>query len=299
MGDFSKYQFAFFPKERLEWGSKYYVNFSYTYEGAEYDENWCFSTRSLKNLVDKVYKVEKNGNDVSFDVVNNLNYALYLVPRSGDDLIRSYSYRNSPSAELSIELIDQNTMSIRLKGSIGGTAEIKFSNGQQVSFKLAESDKASLPKDEVCGEDVEDNESEVDVNETNETSDNNGTGDTGDTNETNETSDNNETGDTGDTNETNGTSDNNGTGDTGDTNETNGTSDNNGTGNTNETNGTSDNNGTGNTNETNGTSDNNGTSNTNETNGTSDNNGTGDTGDTNETNGTNDNNETGDNGDVR
>lgn len=144
---FSSYQFALFPEKRLEWGSIYYVELVYDYEGARNTRRWCFATRSLKTIADRVYRLE-NDTDATLHVVSGIRYAVYVVPRDTNDVSNGVQY--STSAEVSFDYIDQNTFLVTLHGEEGKTADFSLSNGQKIRFVISEADTASAPKEEVC-----------------------------------------------------------------------------------------------------------------------------------------------------
>jgi hypothetical protein len=146
-GEFSGYQFALFPKRRLEWGHAYTVSLAWRYEGGEYAREWCFATRSLAEYAQKVYRVESD--DISLDAVSGVTYALYMVPEDTNDAI--YGYRVSYDADsVSVDFIDQNTFAVTLRGGIGEGAEVTFSDGRKVTLTLSASDGAAEPAAQAC-----------------------------------------------------------------------------------------------------------------------------------------------------
>ena len=110
----SKYQFAIFPKERLDYGKSYRVEFKYIYNNESKDIIWEFTTENLNNLI--VY----DGNDVNISISNNYN--LYVKPRNVNDIYHSTylscTYTGSQSP-LSLEFYDKNTFNLTTNSSTG------------------------------------------------------------------------------------------------------------------------------------------------------------------------------------
>ncbi len=169
---FSAHEFALFPEERLEWGSKYMAELVSTYDGKQTTKKWCFATRSLET--DRFYRVE-NDNNISLNVVTGKSYAIYVVPNDGKDILgrADFSYNTS---EPDSSLIDSNTIQVTLTGDIGQYANLSFANGQKVNFTIANTDTASTPKAEECDSNSSD-ESSGDNSSGDENTDNGSTQD--------------------------------------------------------------------------------------------------------------------------
>ena len=148
-GKFSGYEYALFPKKRLEWGSVYRVELAWSDGDTRATKSWCFATRSLNEFVRKVYRVEDD--DTALEVVSGRTYALYMVPSDTNDAIRGYSYRYTASG-VSLDFIDPNTFAVTVTGDAGESVEITFSNDKKVKLTLADSDTAALPKARTCGQ---------------------------------------------------------------------------------------------------------------------------------------------------
>ena len=144
---FSGYRFALFPEKRLEWGSLYFAELVYTYDGATMSERWCFATRSLRNRADRFYRVE-NQNDASFDVLSGKSYAVYVVPKDTNDHLGGVRY--SYTAQTTFDFIDSNTFRITLDGTVGDSARLTFSNGQAITFTVSDTDTAEPPSHALC-----------------------------------------------------------------------------------------------------------------------------------------------------
>jgi len=147
----TEYQFALFPKNRLEWGSRYNAELLYDYDGSSSAKNWCFVTRSLRGNVDRFYRITE---DINLKVVSGKEYALYLVPQTKDQQIYriSYSYNTDKP---NVRFIDNNTIAIKMTGSQGEYSEFEFKefpNSTKFTVKLtiASTDTAILPLKESC-----------------------------------------------------------------------------------------------------------------------------------------------------
>ncbi|WP_201352263.1 CAP domain-containing protein [Hydrogenimonas urashimensis] len=145
--EFSGYQFALFPKKRLEWGSIYYADVIYSAVGSDFEKRWCFSTRSLAKRAERFYRIE-NADAPTLDVVSGKAYAIYVVPKDTNDKLGSVSYHYT--AQTSFDYIDSNTFLVTLKGTPGETAQLSFSNGQKITLVIAQDDTAVAPTSATC-----------------------------------------------------------------------------------------------------------------------------------------------------
>ncbi len=153
-GEFKENEFAIFPKQRLDWGSNYYVKLNYLYDGAEHKKEWCFSTKSLEGVAERVYKIVDKS--LSLNVVSGIKYALYFPPKDGNDRLGAYSISYTQSTEIDSSYLDQNTILITLKGGESNWAKISFDNGNSVELRITDSDSASVPKSSSCNSSKED-----------------------------------------------------------------------------------------------------------------------------------------------
>lgn len=147
MGRFTDHQFAFFPREHLEWGARYQVKLEYDGTSRE----WCFATRSLASFgADKVYRIDQS-DDASLEIVSGTTYALYLVPQGPDDQFDRYRYRYN-TEKPSVAFVDRNTLLVTVTGEAGQRVELSLNNpgGQKITLYIAEEDRARTPRAEVC-----------------------------------------------------------------------------------------------------------------------------------------------------
>jgi len=145
-GKFSDYQFTLFPKERLEWGSKYDVELIYN-DGTQKTIDWCFTTRSLQGTADRFYRVDNN-EDIEFNIVSGQSYAIYVVPYDSNDKLGGVSY--SSTTEVNFAYIDGNTFYAKLTASNGNYVSYTFTNGQKIKLVIASSDTATQPAQASC-----------------------------------------------------------------------------------------------------------------------------------------------------
>ena len=145
---FTAYQFVLFPKNRLEWGTPYNAILTYSYNDTESTKNWCFETRSLNNLAERVYRIENDSN-VSLDVVSGRKYAIYVVPNNTNDTLGSVRMRYNCDTHL-FSYIDNNTFTITITGEIGQYITLSFNNNQTIKLTIAPTDTATRPLNMTC-----------------------------------------------------------------------------------------------------------------------------------------------------
>ena len=147
-GHLNQKQFVIFPKERLDWGSKYYATITYN-DGSSKTKTWCFSTISLNNYASKAYIVNSTNSSVNLNIVSGQTYAIYLKPRDKNDVFSGYSasgYANT----MNVDLIDGNTIRVVATGSVGNSITVSLNNGRDVILTFSSSDSATTPKKESC-----------------------------------------------------------------------------------------------------------------------------------------------------
>ena len=179
-GYFTDFQFANFPKHRLEWGHAYEVELTYSYEGTRYTKYWQFKTRTLKNVVERFYRIENN-NDISLNVVSGKSYGIYIVANDTNDVLGSVTYSYNTKEKPIFSYIDYNTVSATVTGDVGTYVQFTFDNGQKITLTIADSDTAIEPEDEVI---VTESEDTVTVEGTD--TDNDGIADSVDTDDDND-----------------------------------------------------------------------------------------------------------------
>ncbi|WP_353661648.1 CAP domain-containing protein [Hydrogenimonas sp. SS33] len=145
---FSGYQFALFPRHRLEWGTAYFADLLYRYDGSDIGKRWCFTTRSLADDAQKVYRIEHD-RSVSLNVVSGVSYAVYVVPEDLNDTLGGVGYSYN-CEKPDFRYIDENTFLVTLNGSAGRHADFTFANGQKVEMVIAREDSARPPAKGKC-----------------------------------------------------------------------------------------------------------------------------------------------------
>ncbi len=148
--EFSAYQYALFPQNRLEWGTTYTVSLSYDDGSGQQDLSWCFATRSLASQAERFYRIENNS-DLSVSVISRKTYAVYVVPADSNDVLGGCSSVGYTSGnEPDISYVDGNTFLITLQGENNDYAELTFNNGQKIKFVIDNNDTAEPPAAKTC-----------------------------------------------------------------------------------------------------------------------------------------------------
>ena len=129
---FNNYQFAIFPKNRLNYNEIYNVEFSYKYKGVIDNITWSFRTKSLQNLI--------KYNNSSLDIALKTEYYIYLEPNDKNDLIKSYNtdcrYNNKGKLEIVSSLYDRNTLKINIKGTLVEYCDINIDDSKYVHLNI-------------------------------------------------------------------------------------------------------------------------------------------------------------------
>jgi len=128
-GEFDEYEFALFPLERLEWNTTYNAKVTYIYKGSEYEKSWKFTTRAVPY---PLYRITTADETVYVD--SGKTYAFYFVPSDGSDVIHSYSYSYPSGDTVSMDMIDYNTVWIRVEGNSGDEFNFEFGNGDKLKL---------------------------------------------------------------------------------------------------------------------------------------------------------------------
>lgn len=102
---FNRFQFAFMPLKRLEYGMTYRVRFEAMADGKKIKKYWRFRTFLPQG---KVYKIIKK--KTSIQIKNAKKIVLYFEPRSRKDILRSVTH----SRGLKVKYVDANTLEVRV-----------------------------------------------------------------------------------------------------------------------------------------------------------------------------------------
>jgi hypothetical protein len=144
------YQFALMPKQRLKWGRNYYVELRYRYGGRLYHKAWCFSTRSLREIAERYYRIE-GGDETELSLQSGKRYAIYIVPENTQDL--PGKVRWNTRANIDLVRIDPHTLLVTLSGELDEQTQLIFANGLKLNLIVASGDNAETPDDENCFDD--------------------------------------------------------------------------------------------------------------------------------------------------
>jgi len=97
----TKLQFAFMPLKRLEYGTRYRVEFEAVADGKRVKKSWRFTTKKPKGTLHKITKRK-----TTLKVKRGERVALYFEPKSNKDVLDCISY----SDKLHITCEDHNTL---------------------------------------------------------------------------------------------------------------------------------------------------------------------------------------------
>ncbi len=139
--NFSEYQFALFPIERLRWGSTYNVKASYLDNSTNTMNNieWSFKTKALEHDFYTITNINEN-----IKLIPNKTYNIYMKPLDTNEYSNSYSMSYQNGLNFNIDFIDMNTLEMTFEGEIDQTATIIFSNGRSIDIVLSDTDNATL-----------------------------------------------------------------------------------------------------------------------------------------------------------
>ena len=135
---FPKMAYALFPKERLEWNSRYWVKAVFKIDNNIKEIFWSFKTKKLKY---PYYEVKKN----ILKLKPSITYALYFKPRNRNDILDGYSFIYPEDVKIKSGYIDKNTLYIKLEGEVGKRVYLKFKDGRKYTLIISNSDKAIYP----------------------------------------------------------------------------------------------------------------------------------------------------------
>jgi len=127
--EFSEYEYALFPLQRLDWNTTYSVSAVYEYNGSEYTLNWSFKTRALDYPEIKI-----TSNDETVYIDSSKTYAYYFVPQNENDLITGYSVSYPSDAVVKSGFIDYNTLWIQVTAQSGDKIVFDLNNGDKLTL---------------------------------------------------------------------------------------------------------------------------------------------------------------------
>ena len=110
--EFSPFDFAIFPKQRLDYNTTYSAQLRYTYDNESFTKKWSFTTKSLPNLI--------TYNNETLHLNLATQYYLYLKPLNENDTIAHISvrcsYQSGGDVDIDTSLQDQNTIKLEVNG---------------------------------------------------------------------------------------------------------------------------------------------------------------------------------------
>ncbi len=123
---FTKFEFAFMPLKRLEYGVRYRVEFEATADGKKVKKSWRFTTKKPKN---RLYKITKKRTTIK--VKKGEKIVLYFEPKSKKDVLRRISY----TGKLHADYLDQNTLLLTVPNRHSARGYSLKAGGREVVLK--------------------------------------------------------------------------------------------------------------------------------------------------------------------
>ncbi len=136
-GKFSQYDFAIFPKDRLQWAQEYQATLIYTLHAQTYTLRWKFRTRALPGVY-----YEARGNGESYRVISGKRYYFYFPPRDCNDKLSSLRYNYKSGMRIENGFYDLNTIWMEVIGAVGDEVNVRFDDGRAIKLVVATSDSA-------------------------------------------------------------------------------------------------------------------------------------------------------------
>ena len=135
---FTKFQFALFPLQRLDFDSYYEAVVEYRADGEKEIKRWTFKTKKLDY---PSYKMTHTNQ--TFKIKSNQPYAIYIPPRNCNDNSKSYNFSFPSSVKiLKHKFIDQNTIYFKIKGGLSKVVKVKLANGLKFKLRISSGDSA-------------------------------------------------------------------------------------------------------------------------------------------------------------
>lgn len=129
-GNFTPYEFALFPLERLNWSTQYRVEAEYS-DSENKTITWNFTTKTLDSPI-----VYVNANDTGTSINKNTTTYLYFVPANGLDTLQTFKARYPASATVSLEFYDSNTLRVKISGDTGDTITLTLDDTRSFAITL-------------------------------------------------------------------------------------------------------------------------------------------------------------------
>ncbi len=131
----STHQFALFPLERLEWGTRYRVSVALLADRKKLRKDWTFTT---KNLPHPMFEIPASGN--SLDVTGNKIYAVYIPPVDHFPYIEKLQVESPYKVRVDVTWEDRNTVFLKLSGAKCQPVHFYLNGNRYFSMRLNDSD---------------------------------------------------------------------------------------------------------------------------------------------------------------
>lgn len=131
-----KNQWVLFPLQRLHWNTTYKVKIDLMLNHKRKTLNWRFKTQDL-NL--PIYTIQDK--NITLAVRNNRDYALYIPPQTKTDKsFENIVYSYPQDFQYQTDIIDFNTLHIKVKGDFCQIFTIKTNNNYTINLKISPKD---------------------------------------------------------------------------------------------------------------------------------------------------------------
>ncbi len=132
---FTAYQFALFPIDRLDWGTTYRAEVVFMADGKKRNKTWTFTT---KNSPYPMFVI--NAQQESLFLKPDKAYAIYIPPSTQFPYIGSFRWETRSNTRADVTNLDKNTLSLTLSGEICGEAQFILNDGRAFSARLSDQD---------------------------------------------------------------------------------------------------------------------------------------------------------------
>jgi hypothetical protein len=153
-GVFSHLQFALFPIDRLDWGSRYKVELKYKatlndYSKEEKELSWNFWTRGYDYQYFIVHEDTKE-----LKIRPNTNYTFYFIPKDSNDIkITKGIERTTQNTINMMDQIDYHTFNLNIGGPINSFVNIIKEDDTKIKLLLSRQDD-SIAKNTISDEEL-------------------------------------------------------------------------------------------------------------------------------------------------
>lgn len=136
---FSTFQIALFPLNRLKWNTVYRAEIQFQADGRPIHKTWRFQTEKTAHPVFVI-----QGQDEILKLLSGRPYLIHVPARRDLPYIRELRWESMSGMTTDVSWLDRNTIRVRLAGALCETARFYFNGGR--SFTLQISNKDNLNK---------------------------------------------------------------------------------------------------------------------------------------------------------